>query len=128
MHKGFVVTGALIGGFTVALGAFGAHLLADRLPDAHLAWWDKAVHYQGLHALALLACGLLAPWTAHRQLIVAGWAFAIGTVLFSGSLYVLALTGTRWLGTITPFGGVSLLVGWGALGLAALRTDRVPRS
>lgn len=127
MQKGFVVTGAVLGWSTVALGAFGAHGLEGRLPDIHLVWWDKAVHYQGLHAIALLACGLLEPWTARRRLILAGWAFVLGTLLFSGSLYGLALTGVRWLGAITPFGGISLLIGWTALGLAALRSDREPR-
>ena len=127
MHKTFLVAGALAGWLTVALGAFGAHGLEDRLPITHLAWWDKAVHYQGLHALALLACGLFAPWTSRRRLRVAGWAFVIGIVLFSGSLYLLALTGVRGLGVITPVGGISLLIGWTALGLAPLGADHRAR-
>lgn len=122
MHpKTLILLGAVGGLLTVALGAFGAHGLESRLPAAHLAWWDKAVHYQGLHSLALLAAGLLGlhRWVAGLRL--AGWGFALGILLFSGSLYALALTGERWLGMVTPFGGSAFLAGWVGLILAARR-------
>lgn len=118
--------GALFGLLTVAFGAFGAHALQGRLSPQALGWWDKAVHYQGLHALALLAAGLLGLHAPGRALAVAGWAFAAGILLFSGSLYLLALTDLRWLGAVTPFGGTAFLLGWGALALAARRLAAQP--
>ena len=121
-----LLTGAVAGFLAVALGAFGAHGLEGRLPAAHLAWWEKAVDYHALHALALLAAGLVGLHAPGRAAAVAGWAFAVGVLVFSGSLYLLALTGMRWLGAVTPFGGTALLVGWVALGLAARRLP-VPR-
>ncbi len=119
MARRLLLLAALFGFLTVALGAFGAHALDSRLGAQALGWWAKAVHYQGLHTLALLACGLLGLHAPGRALAVAGWAFALGILLFSGSLYLLAVTGLRWLGAVTPFGGSALLVGWVALGLAA---------
>ena len=89
-----------------------------------LAVWHTAVQYQAWHALALLACGLLMAQRrerAPRMLRAAAWLFAAGIVLFSGSLYALALTGERWLGAITPLGGVAFLAGWAALAWAAAR-------
>ncbi|GAB6042755.1 hypothetical protein JCM17961_34320 [Endothiovibrio diazotrophicus] len=81
-----------------------------------LAWWQTAVHYHGLHALALLAVGLLALHAPpSRALRLAGWTFTVGIVLFCGSLYVMALTGLRGLGAITPIGGVAFLIAWGSL-------------
>lgn len=117
----FLSLGTLAGFLTVAFGAFGAHALAALLPAAHLAWWEKAVHYQGLHALALLGCGLLGLHVESRSLLVAGWSFVAGLILFSGSLYLLALSGERWLGAVTPFGGTALLVGWAAFAVATRR-------
>ncbi len=118
-----MLIGAVSGFLSVALGAFGAHGLEASLPAKHLEWWDKAVHYHGIHSLALLATGLLA-LHLHKPPVIAGWAFVIGILLFSGSLYVLALTGARWLGMVTPFGGIALLVGWIALAVAAARLDQ----
>jgi uncharacterized membrane protein YgdD (TMEM256/DUF423 family) len=115
----FLMLGGVAGFLTVALGAFGAHALEARLPAQHLAWWDKAVAYQGLHAVALLSCGLFGLQLESRALALAAWAFVVGMVLFSGSLYLLALTGERWLGAVTPFGGTAFLVGWAALAVAA---------
>ncbi len=126
MGRTMLTAGALAGFVAVALGAFGAHGLEGRLPAAHLAWWDKAVDYHALHALALLAVGLLALRAPSRAAAAAGWAFAVGILLFSGSLYLLALTGTRWLGAVTPFGGTAFLIGWGALALAARRLPGAP--
>lgn len=107
--------GAIYGLLGVALGAFGAHALKARLAGDALAVWHTAVQYHFWHALALLAVGLLALQRPSTALNVAGAAFALGVLLFSGSLYALALTGVRGLGAVTPIGGVLLLVGWGAL-------------
>jgi len=120
----FLAAGALYGATGVVLGAFGAHALASRLADSNLAVWDTAVTYQLTHALALLVVGLLvrapAPG-ASTALNIAGWGFLVGVVLFSGSLYALALGGPRLLGPVTPIGGVAFIVGWIALLIGALR-------
>ena len=99
----------------MAAGAFGAHGLKQHLTLEMLVIFETAARYEMYHALALLACGLWQSRSSSRALQTAGWAFVIGTLLFSGSLYVLAVTGTKWLGAITPFGGVAFLVGWAAL-------------
>jgi uncharacterized membrane protein YgdD (TMEM256/DUF423 family) len=112
--------GAISGGLAVAAGAFGAHALRDKLEPRMMEIFQTAVHYQMSHALALVAVGLLAIAARTGMAAeVAGWAFLAGTVLFSGSLYALALSGIRALGAITPFGGVGFLVGWLALAVAA---------
>jgi uncharacterized membrane protein YgdD (TMEM256/DUF423 family) len=117
----FFVLGALFGMIGVAAGAFGAHALRSRLPAPMLDVFETAARYQMYHALALLA----AAWAVDRwggaAGVVAGWAFVVGIVVFSGSLYLLALTGTRWLGAITPIGGAAFLLGWAMLGLSAWR-------
>jgi uncharacterized membrane protein YgdD (TMEM256/DUF423 family) len=107
---------------SVAAGAFGAHALRARLSPESLAVFETAARYQMYHALGLFAVawavsrwpGSLAQWS--------GWLFVVGTLLFSGSLYALALTGIRWLGAITPLGGAAFLAGWLCLALAAGRT------
>lgn len=112
--------GAVSGFLAVAAGAFGAHVLRARIEARALEVFETAVRYQMYHALALVVVGLLSAAPRPGQaLSVAGWAFLVGTVLFSGSLYGLALSGPRWLGMITPFGGVGFLVGWLALAVAA---------
>jgi uncharacterized membrane protein YgdD (TMEM256/DUF423 family) len=114
--------GAVLGLFAVAAGAFGAHVLKQRYAFGpnELATFETAVRYQMYHALALLAVGHLASTEGRsRRVAVAGWSFLVGTLLFSGSLYGLVLTGARWLGPITPLGGVGFLIGWLALALAA---------
>jgi uncharacterized membrane protein YgdD (TMEM256/DUF423 family) len=111
----WLALGALYGLLGVASGAFGAHALKGRLAADAVAVYRTAVEYQFWHALALLAVGMLALQRPATALHVAGAAFALGTLLFSGSLYALALTGMRALGAITPLGGVLLLCGWGAL-------------
>jgi uncharacterized membrane protein YgdD (TMEM256/DUF423 family) len=115
MRSRWVVLGAAVGFVGVLLGAFGAHALGGRLDERHLAWWQTGVLYQLLHAAPLVGVGLL---PAGRSAAVAGWAFGLGVLVFSGSLYGLALGGPAWLGAVTPFGGVGLLLGWLALGLA----------
>ena len=119
MSRVFVILGALSGFVSVAAGAFGAHALRDRLAANYLAIFETAARYQMYHALALLAVALLMYRSPGTSLLWAGWLFLVGTVLFSGSLYALALTGTRWLGAITPLGGVAFLAGWICLALSA---------
>ena len=117
-----LVAAAFAGASAVALGAFGAHALRNVLDERALAVWHTAVDYQFWHALALLGTALLArhapPTRAWR---VAMLAFAVGIVLFCTSLYALALGAPRWIGAITPLGGVLFIVGWSALGVAAWR-------
>ena len=118
MARTFLLLGALSGFSSVAAGAFGAHALRQRLDEKLLAVFETGARYQMFHALALLVIGALAARGESRALAVAGWAMVAGTVLFSGSLYALALSGVRGLGAITPLGGVAFLVGWLALAWA----------
>jgi uncharacterized membrane protein YgdD (TMEM256/DUF423 family) len=120
----FITLAALSGFVGVAAGAFGAHALRDRLSASMLQVFQTGVAYQIYHALALLAVGiLLARFSGDGSpmLTAAGWLFVAGIVLFSGSLYLLALTGITWLGAITPFGGVAFLLGWLGLAVAIWR-------
>jgi uncharacterized membrane protein YgdD (TMEM256/DUF423 family) len=105
----------------VALGAFAAHGLKARLDPDMLAVFDTAVRYQMYHVFAIVAAAWAWARWQRRAFAVAGWLFAAGIVIFSGSLYLLALSGVRWLGAVTPMGGVTLLAGWLCLGLGALR-------
>jgi len=106
----------------VALGAFGAHALKTRLSAEMLAVWHTGVEYHIYHAFGLLAVGLVAQQRLGSALLKwSGWAMLAGIVLFSGSLYALALSGERWLGAITPVGGVAFLVAWALLVAAVLR-------
>ena len=107
---------------SVALGAFAAHGLESLLSAGLLATFQTGVEYQAMHALALLMVGLLGRHRTTRALHVAGWAFATGILVFSGSLYLLALTDARWLGAITPIGGSAFLIGWAALAWHAWRS------
>ena len=116
----FWTLGCTFGFLAVAAGAFGAHALRERLAPDLLAVFETGARYQMYHSLALLA----AAWAAERwggTAVAAGWLFTAGIVVFSGSLYLLALSGVRWLGAVTPLGGVALLAGWVALGWAAWR-------
>ncbi|HET9949026.1 MAG TPA: DUF423 domain-containing protein [Longimicrobiales bacterium] len=116
----FFVLGSALAALAVGLGAFGAHALRARLSAADLATFEVGVRYQMYHALALLAVA----WAVERwgpgPASWAGWLFVAGTVLFSGSLYLLVLTGPRWLGAVTPLGGTAFLAGWLLLVWAAL--------
>ena len=116
--KGFGAAGAALGGLGVIAGAFGAHGLRAALTPERLAIWHTAANYQLIHALALVATALLLAWRPSRAARVAGWAFLAGVVVFSGSLYLLAVTDVGWLGAITPIGGVAFILGWGALAWA----------
>jgi uncharacterized membrane protein YgdD (TMEM256/DUF423 family) len=122
MERLFFILGSLSGGLAVALGAFGAHVLEGRLAADLLANFETGARYQMYHALALLAVAWAVGRGAGSSLpVAAGWAFVAGSVLFSGSLYLMALTGWRWLGAVTPLGGVAFVAGWLCLLLAALR-------
>jgi uncharacterized membrane protein YgdD (TMEM256/DUF423 family) len=111
----FAAVGAGLAFLGVAAGAFGTHVLEDRLTGDLLDVFNTAVDYQLYHALGLLLVGGLAPRLGATLVRWAGILFVSGTIVFSGSLYLLALTGVRWLGAITPIGGVCFLAGWGAL-------------
>ena len=139
----WLTSGAILAGLAVALGAFGAHGLDQVLKSVYsesdqrviaglkvpASWkylqdFKTAAEYQLTHALALLVVGLLARDHSRRSLTVAGWSFIGGIVLFSGSLYVLVITGVRVLGAITPLGGVLFLIGWASLAVAVASPDR----
>ena len=113
--------GAISACLSVALGAMAAHGLKERLSPYHLDIFKTAAHYQMVHALALILIGILATTRPAPGWIRAGWAMLVGTVLFSGSLYLLAVTDVRWLGAITPFGGVAFMAGWLLLAWGAFR-------
>jgi uncharacterized membrane protein YgdD (TMEM256/DUF423 family) len=121
MHKFFLQIGALMGLLGVAIGAFGAHGLAKLLQKTgRVETFETAVKYQFYHALALLLVGVLMQQLANvpeaqRWLTYSGYSFLAGTLLFSGTLYVLCLTGITWLGAITPIGGVLMIAGWAML-------------
>ncbi len=120
--KLFVVVGAAMAALAVVLGAFGAHALKARLPADMLEVYHTAVQYHFWHALGVLAVGLALQLSPEAGwLRAAGWLLTAGIVLFCGSLYLLALTGSKWLGAVTPLGGVAFILGWLALVVAALR-------
>jgi uncharacterized membrane protein YgdD (TMEM256/DUF423 family) len=122
--KLFILLGALAGAAGVVLGAFGAHALKARLSADMLAVWQTAVQYHFWHALALIAIGIVIAvgLPGSTTLRWAGWLMVAGLVLFSGSLYVLALSGARWLGAVTPFGGAAWIGAWVLLAVAVLRS------
>lgn len=118
MDRWYAAAGAMLGAVGVAMGAFGAHGLRSRVEARQLEIWDTAARYQLWHALALVLVGLWIARGAAGSARVAGGAFLAGTLIFSGSLYLLVLTGRTWFGAITPIGGVLLIVGWVALAVA----------
>jgi len=115
LSRAFLVAGALFGAAGVLLGAFGAHGLRSVLDTRAMEVWDTAVFYQMIHALALLISGIAAREAQTRALLTAGCAFGLGVLLFSGSLYGLALGGPHLLGPLTPLGGLCFIVGWCSL-------------
>ncbi|MFI8395750.1 DUF423 domain-containing protein [Pseudomonas sp. Choline-02u-1] len=121
MLRGFLMLAAFFGFTGVALGAFAAHGLKNRLTADYLAIFHTGVTYQLVHALALFGVALLATQVQGRLVAWAGVSFSVGILLFSGSLYLLTMTGVSKLGIITPFGGLAFLAGWVCLGLAAWR-------
>lgn len=122
MNKPLGALGGVFGGLAVAAGAFGAHGLRGRLSFELLSAFETGARYQMYHALALLGVALLLEQRPSRALQAAGWCFAAGTVVFSGSLYLLALTGATWWGAVTPLGGVALIAGWGLLAYGLWRS------
>jgi len=121
MARTFWILGSLFGFIAVGAGAFGAHALRARLTPDLLVVWETGARYQMYHALALLAVAMAAARWPAAGWSAAGWLFTAGIVVFSGTLYLLALSGVRWLGAITPLGGVALLAGWVLLALAGAR-------
>jgi uncharacterized membrane protein YgdD (TMEM256/DUF423 family) len=121
MERLFFSLGAGSAMIAVAAGAFGAHALRARLSTEMLTVFETGARYQMYHALGLLAVAWAVPRWPGPWAVRAGWLFVAGTVLFSGSLYTLALSGIRWLGAVTPLGGVAFLAGWACLVLAARR-------
>ncbi|PIC57741.1 hypothetical protein CSV80_07320 [Sporosarcina sp. P12(2017)] len=123
----FIIAGAINAAIAVGFGAFGAHALKDRLSEHYLAIWETAVQYQMFHAIALLAIGILMSSTLlgpSTQLSWAGYLILAGIMIFSGSLYVLSLSGIGILGAITPIGGVAFIAGWIMLIIAAVKFGR----
>lgn len=121
MSRLFFALGALAAGIAVALGAFGAHGLEQRVTPERLQTFETGVKYHMYHALALLVVGWAAAQFPGWPLQAAGYLFLAGIVLFSGSLYLLVLTDTPWLGAVTPLGGVAFIVGWALLAWGVLR-------
>jgi uncharacterized membrane protein YgdD (TMEM256/DUF423 family) len=121
MERTFLALGAVSAAISVAAGAFGAHALKARLSPELLAVFETGARYELYHALGIIAAAWAAARFGGAAPAWAGWLFALGTLLFSGSLYALALTGVRALGAVTPFGGVAFIAGWIALALSALR-------
>jgi uncharacterized membrane protein YgdD (TMEM256/DUF423 family) len=121
MDRVFFGLGAVSAMFAVGAGAFGAHALRARILPEHLAIFETGARYQIYHALALLAVAwAVSRWPGSLP-VLAGWLFMLGSILFSGSLYLLALTGARWWGAVTPIGGLAFLGGWVCLLLTAVR-------
>jgi len=112
MVKFWFLSAGIFGFLSVALGALGAHSLRNILNDYGKSIYEKAVLYQMFHTMALFAVGAVQHFDREISLSIAGWGFFIGIILFSGSLYLLTITGVKWLGAITPFGGVAFLLGW----------------
>ena len=121
MDRIFFGLGAALAGVAVALGAFGAHWLREKLSVEDLAIFETGVRYQMYHALALMVVAWAASRWEASQIHWAGWLFVVGIVVFSGSLYTLVLTGQRWLGAVTPIGGLAFLAGWLLLSWSAFR-------
>ena len=122
MARAWLVLAAFSGFLSVALGALGAHSLKNVLDEYGKSIYEKAVTYQMFHTMGLFAVGLLQMFLKNTSLSLSGWSFVTGIFLFSGSLYMLALTGATWLGAMTPFGGIAFLLGWAFLGFKIIRT------
>ena len=122
MDRIFFILGSVLGALSVALGAFGAHALRGRIEEGLLANYQTGVTYMFFHALALFVVVMaLTRWPQSNLSSIAGWLFVAGIVFFSGSLFLMAFTGARWLGAITPIGGVAFIAGWVLLAWTAWR-------
>jgi uncharacterized membrane protein YgdD (TMEM256/DUF423 family) len=120
--------GSILAGLAVVLGAFGAHGLREALSESALNWYQTGVHYHWIHAFGILAAGWAARWAQPSRAQWAARLFAGGILLFSGSLYAMALTGRTALGMITPLGGLCFIAGWLILALAAASPRRSERA
>jgi len=127
MNKTYLIIASLLGAVTVALGAFGAHGLKDKLTDYALGIFETAVRYQFYHVFALLAVGILFQFYGNAWMLWSGRLFIIGMILFCGSLYLLTYflavgnESMKWLGAITPFGGLSFIAGWICMAVALFK-------
>lgn len=120
--KLFLIFGVINGFLAVALGAFGAHGLEGRITEKAIGTWEKAVTYQMFHTMALLVTGLLLSRLQSTGLLTTGgWMFLAGIILFSGSLYIYAVTSIKTFAMITPLGGVAFLIGWVLVGIAVIK-------
>ena len=124
MSRYWIILGAALGLLSVMAGAFGAHLLRDTLEPGALNTFQTAARFQMYHALALVLTGLLVDRGPSRMLVVAGWLFASGVILFCGSLYILALTGIGVFGAVAPVGGLSLMGGWILLAVGSFNYNK----
>ena len=128
MNKTFLITAAFLGAFTVALGAFGSHGLKDKVSEYTLGIFETAVKYQFYHVFALLAVGILFQSYSSSWMLWSGRLFIVGTLLFCGSLYALTYflsngnESMKWLGAITPFGGLCFIAGWVCMAVGILKT------
>ena len=120
--KLFLSIGSISGALAVMLGAFGAHGLKERLSEKMMASWMTGVEYHFYHTFAILVVGLLAMHCQSKSLSAGGWAFTFGIAIFSGSLYVMALTGITKLGMVTPIGGLAFIAGWVLLAVAVMKS------
>ncbi|HLO86910.1 MAG TPA: DUF423 domain-containing protein [Nostocaceae cyanobacterium] len=122
MAQIFLSVAAILGGLSVAAGAFGAHALKEKISERALEIFETGARYQMYHALALILVAILLGRleSPPSTLLASGWLFIVGTALFSGSLYALSLTGVKSLGAVAPLGGLTFMLGWGALAVAAI--------
>ena len=111
----FISIGSILGMLVVILGAFGAHALKEQLTEYGQSIYDKAVFYQMFHAIGIFIVTFIGDYYSSINISIIIWAFVLGIVLFSGSLYILAITKIRWLGMVTPIGGTFFIIGWGVL-------------
>lgn len=129
MHRGIFITACLLGALSVVLGAFGAHSLKNILSVQQLVTFETAVRYQFYHVFALMFVALLYPQFSRRLMLFAGWSFISGIILFCGSLYLLTyvqvsgLAGSKWLGPVTPVGGLAFITGWIMMAVAAIKKN-----
>ncbi len=121
MDRTFFIIGALAALLAVAAGAFGAHGLKERLSAEMLAVFETGARYHMYHALAMIASAVACERWPGGYATASGWLFLAGIIIFSGSLYILSLTGAKWLGAITPIGGLAFMAGWSALAISAMQ-------
>ena len=117
-----IIAGAVFGFLFVALGAFGAHGLKTLMSAEQQAWFRTGNLYLGIHAMAIIFCGILHHLFLTRSIAMSGWLFLTGILIFSGTLFLMALGGPRWLGAVTPIGGTLFLIGWGTLVYGILKS------